>query len=79
MASITIFPGVGFKKEAFEGFSAASQGKMEFSIIYGHPDDDFSRRFTKTLNLILFKRKDEQGKTVVLLNWTIESESDVSL
>jgi hypothetical protein len=76
---ITLFPGGGFTKEAFDKFADTTNGGLEFSILYGHPEDNLSRRATKTLKLNVFKRKDEKGNPFVLVNWVIESENDVAV
>ena len=76
---ITLFPGGGFKKEAFDKFADKTNGRLDFSILYGHPEDSLSRRATKTLKLDVNKRKDEKGNPIVPINWIIESENDVAI
>lgn len=49
-AATTLFPGGGFKKEAFDKFADTTNGTLEFSILYGHPEDHLSRRARKYLN-----------------------------
>jgi len=78
-AATTIFPGGGFKKDAFDKFAATTEGRLEFSILYGHPDDKLSRRTTKTLRLDVFKRKNKEEEPVVIINWMIESETDAAI
>lgn len=79
VAALTIFPGGGFSKEAVDKFAATTRGRLELSFLYGHPEDKFSRRATKTLRLDVFKRADDQGKITVLVNWLIEAEADVAI
>lgn len=79
MGAITLFPGGGFKKDAFDRFEERTKGRLKFSILYGHPDDKLSRRTTKILNLNIFKRTGEKELLTVVVNWTIESETDVAI
>ena len=75
---ITLFPGDGFKKDAFDKFADTTNGRLDFSILYGHPEDNLSRRATKTLKLDVFKRKLEKGNPIVLIKCIIESKKDVA-
>lgn len=76
---LTVFPGGGFNKAAYEAFQPRTQGRLEMSILYGHPEDQMSRRADKVLALHLFKRRDKDGQETVTLTWLIASESDVAV
>jgi hypothetical protein len=74
-----LFPGGCFEKDAFDKLADTTNGGLDFSILYGHPEDNLSRRATKTLKLDVFKRKDEKGNPIVLIKWIIESKKDVAI
>jgi hypothetical protein len=78
-AATTLFPGGGFKKDAFDKFADRATGTLEFSILYGHPEDAFSRRAAKTLRLDLFKRRNDKGELSVNINWIVQAESDIAI
>ena len=76
MGNITIFPGGGFNKEAFAKFKDRTYGTLEYSILYGHPEDPFSRKCTKNVALSVFKDVNDKGEPTVAITWIIKEESD---
>jgi hypothetical protein len=74
--AITIFPGGGFSKEAVARFKERDHGTLEYSILYGHPEDKLSRRSQKTLHLDVLKMEDKNGDLAVSVNWVIRAQSD---
>jgi len=79
MGDITLFPGGGFKKEAFDSFGDRSYGTVEVVIKYGHPEDSLSRQWSKRVRLELVKRKGDDGTLVVHNLWSIKEESDLAI
>jgi hypothetical protein len=75
-STLTIFPHHGFNMAAWKAFKERTSGSIEFSILYGHPEYEHSRRATKKLALLVFKRSQEKE---VAITWTIESETDEEL
>jgi hypothetical protein len=71
--TLTLFPHRGFNITAWNAFKERTAGSVEFSILYGHPEYGHSRRATKKVALLLFKK--DQGKDV-RITWTIETERD---
>jgi hypothetical protein len=69
--NLTIFPNKGFSKTQYIGFKSRGVGRIEYSILYGHPDKAPSRRAYKLLHLDLFKKR--QGFS---LNWIVQNETD---
>jgi hypothetical protein len=79
-AAITLFPGGGFRKEAFDKFADRTTGTLEFSILYGHPEDQLSRRTTKTLRLGIFKLRNDKGELLsAAINRLVQKESDMAI
>jgi len=73
--SLTVIPGFGFNRAAWDSFKDRTGGSVEFTIVYGHPEYGFSRRATKTVHLDLFTTKTDQVQAVNI-NWTIQKEDD---
>lgn len=76
---ITIYPGSGLKKEAIDAFKNRFYGTIEYSILYGHPEDALSRRWSRTLTLEVIKKKDETGKEGVTHFWFVKEDSDIPI
>jgi len=74
----TMFPAGGFREEAYNDFKDRTEGTLEFSILYGHPDDPLSRRMSKTLRIFLFKTKPQArtDKETASIQWRIVKETD---
>jgi hypothetical protein len=79
LMSTTIFPGAGFKKDAYEQFQERTTGRLEYLIKYGHPEFPLSWKSEKTIELHLFKKADDQGNPGVNLVWIIANEKDEPL
>jgi hypothetical protein len=62
----------GFEKNTVDDFKERTSGTYEYSIIYGHPDDNYSRQTKKRIHFDLVK---EKGK-VIGCPWIILEESD---
>jgi hypothetical protein len=70
----TIIPNKGFDAAAYESFGPETQGKLEFEILYGHPNDEFARRTSKKFDLIFFKRADG-----FVLHWYDRGDADEAI
>jgi hypothetical protein len=69
----------GFKKEAFDSFKERSQGTIEYSILYGHPEDSLSRKWYRVLRLELIKTIGKDEKPLVNHFWTVKEEADTAI
>jgi hypothetical protein len=75
-----LFPGGGFKREAFDKFPDRPTGRLELSILYGHPEDELSRRLTKTLKLSFLKAKSASGEVSAFpISWVNVEETDTPI
>jgi hypothetical protein len=74
----TIFPGTGFNKEAFDNFKGQPiMGSLYLEILYGHPEDGFSRKTVKIIDFELSKKKNADGEVKVSHYWYIRNDTDV--
>jgi hypothetical protein len=62
----------GFDKDTVDQFPDRIAGTYEYTIIYGHPEDNYTRRGTKRIHFDLVKR---EGK-VIAAPWNILEEHD---
>ncbi len=62
----------GFEKNVVDGFKERLSGSYEYTIAYGHPDDEYSRKTKKKIHFDLIKK---EGK-IVAAPWNILEESD---
>ena len=76
---LTVIPNAGFKLEAYRKFKDRTTGQLEYSMLYGHPSEAYSRRATKTLQLDVFKRKNPGKKESLTVNWLLRTEDDLAL
>jgi hypothetical protein len=76
----TVLTNFGFRREAFDAFPSRARGTIELSILYGHPEDRYSRRSTKILRIDVFKGIDPDSQQVasITVNWIVEAEDDVA-
>jgi hypothetical protein len=63
----------GFDKELVSALKNYESGTYEFSIVYGHPQDNYSRRMTKRLRFDLVKK---DAKVNEEAPWVILEEKD---
>ncbi len=63
----------GYEKKIVDTLPDRVAGTYEFSIIYGHPDDEYSRRCKKKIRFDLIKHPN------VAAPWLIQLETDESI
>src|SRR5579884_1046422 len=73
-----MIPNAGFGRGAFDSFPERTHGHLEYSIIYGHPEDPYSWRSIKSIELHIKKSIKDRQPNVGLI-WIIRSESEEAL
>jgi hypothetical protein len=76
LQALSYFWAGDLKKKAFDSFKERSHGTIEYSILYGHPEDSLSRKWYRVIRLELIKTIGKDEKPLVNHFWTVKEEAD---